>query len=77
MKKFMSLVVGVGMVVVFALAFAGAPKVASAGHVMCGDHISRSTTLDEDLNCVGDGLTIEILNHEVGLRRNNGFTTFV
>src|ERR687897_642246 len=31
---------------------------ASATHVQCGDVITQDTTLDSDLVCAGDGLTI-------------------
>jgi hypothetical protein len=45
-----------GMLLVLALVFA-AP--AAANHVQCGDVITTDTTLDSDLTCTGDGLSVE------------------
>jgi nitrous oxidase accessory protein NosD len=43
------------MLLLVALAF---PGPATASHVECGDAITQDTTLDGDLACTGDGLTI-------------------
>ena len=43
------------MLVLLSMCFA-AP--AAANHVQCGDTITQDTTLDSDLSCTGDGLTI-------------------
>ena len=45
-----------GMLLVLSLLLA-AP--AAGNHVQCGDTITRDTTLDSDLACAGDGLTLE------------------
>jgi len=56
------------MLVLLALCFA-AP--AAANHVQCGDTITQDTTLDSDLTCSGDGLTITGANVTLEL---NGHT---
>ena len=43
------------VVLVALLSFVSA---ASASHVQCGDTITQDTTLDSDLVCAGDGLTV-------------------
>ena len=40
---------------------------ASATHVKCGDVISQDATLDSDLTCTGDGLTVSAPNVTVDL----------
>ena len=46
------------LVAVLALFLALAPAAALANHVQCGDVIAQDTTLDSDLTCAGDGLTV-------------------
>ena len=45
-----------GALIAIALACASP---ATAAHVQCGDVITQDTTLDNDLVCAGDGLTVE------------------
>jgi hypothetical protein len=44
--------------VVSVLAFVVVVSPAAASHVQCGDVITQDTTLDSDLFCTGDGLTV-------------------
>jgi nitrous oxidase accessory protein NosD len=55
---------------------------ATAAHVQCGDVITQDTTLDSDLACTGDGLTVTGSNVTLHLnghtiQGSGGFTTGV
>ncbi len=70
MKKLTTLMAVVAM----ALVIAGTPKVAQAGpatNAFCGQTITQDTTLDGDLTCAGNGLTISASNVTLDL---GGFT---
>jgi hypothetical protein len=75
LKKLISLMAVPATATLFALTFAGAPMVASAGHVGCGDTIVTDTTLDADLDCtlLGRGLYIGAKKVTLDL---GGFTIF-
>lgn len=72
MKKLVTLTAVLGAATAMAVALAAVPKVAQAGHLSCGDTLTASTSLDEDLTCgAGSGLIIGAINVVVDL---NGYT---